>query len=175
MRAPAGLPGFLTAPLAAFLLTGCFQSDAPLIQPSQAVYPFKTISFQDQDGQKAALKREGDVYLYSEDAAPTATPHKPTPVLLYDLGEHSYLAQAEENGKAEYIFAKRDGDKVTFASLCKDVDPATLKALGIEKVGDEQNIFAECTVKDLNALVDLGKMPATWTKPTSTVQILSIE
>jgi hypothetical protein len=157
-------------------LPGCIKSEAPLVEASKAVFPFTSLKLEDSDGQKITVKRDGDVYLYSEEVAPLAVPHKPTPVLLYPVEDNLYVAQAvNEAGGVEYVFAKRNGETIVFLSLCEGIDPDILKNLNIERHGADGQPFVECDVKDLKSLVALGQLSNIWTKDTVTVKILSIE
>jgi hypothetical protein len=176
MRRRGDLIGLAAAALMALGLAGCFKSDAPFIAPSQAAYPFTTLRVADPEGQKSVIKREGDRYLYAEDPdKPDETQPNTTSLLLYAIEENFYLVQADDEGKSVYLFAKRDGDKLTFASLCEAADPKVLQQLGIERPKEDEILPADCKPKDLNSLIAIGRSPASWTKSTTTVTILSIE
>jgi hypothetical protein len=176
MRGRGHLIGLAAAALMAIGLTGCFKSDAPFITPAQAVYPFKTLRIADPEGQKSLIKRDGERYAYAEDPdKPGESQPNTTYLLIYAIEENFYLVQAEDEGKQVYLFAKRDGDKLNFASLCEAADPKVLQQVGIERPKEDEILPAECNVKDLNSLIAIGRSPASWTKSTTTVSILSIE
>jgi hypothetical protein len=175
MRRWGDLLGLAAAALITLGIGGCYKSDAPFIAPSQAVYPFTTLRFADQDGQKSIIRREGDHYLYAEEPDKPEVQPNTTSLLLYAIEDNFYLVQADDEGAQLYMFAKRDGDKITFASLCEAADPAVLKQLGIERPKEDEILPAECKVEDLTALIAIGRSPASWTKSTTTVTILSME
>ncbi len=157
-------------------LAGCFKSAAPLIDVAHAKYPFKTMSFKDEEGQVAVLKRQGDVYHLIEERSPLAVPHVPTPLLLYEIAENSYIMQeASESGEATYIFVRRDGDKAIVRPVCRGIGPGILQTLNIESREEGQSFVFDCYVKDLNALIGLAQFPTIWSDETKTLQILSIE
>jgi hypothetical protein len=158
-----------------FGLAGCFKSGTPLIAGADAVFPFQTLTMKTPDGQTGILKRTGDVYVYSEpDTQPGTEKHQS--VLLYQVGDNLYLAQnADEDGEATYILAKREGDKILARSDCRGLDADTLAQAGIEPPKRGSSILYECLATDLKSLVALAKSPAIWADHTTALQILSIE
>lgn len=156
-------------------LAGCFKSETPVIAKADAVFPFQTLTVKTPDGQTGILKRAGDVYVYSEpDAKPETEKHQS--VLLYKVGDNLYLAQnADEDGEATYVLAKREGDTILARSDCKGLGADTLAQAGIEPPERGSGIFYECRVTDLKSLVSLAKSPAIWADHTTALQIVSIE
>ncbi|MGF1620909.1 MAG: hypothetical protein ACFCUR_09870 [Rhodomicrobiaceae bacterium] len=156
-------------------LAGCFKSDSPLVAGTDAVFPFQTLTVKTPDGETGILKRVGDVYVYSEpDAQPETEKHQS--VLLYKVGDNLYLAQnADEDGEATYILAKRDGDTILARADCRGLDEDTLAQAGIEPPKRGSGLFYECRAADLKSLVALAKSPAIWADHTTALQILSIE
>ena len=156
-------------------LAGCFKSDAPLIAKADAVFPFQTLTVTTPDGQTGILKRVGDVYVYSEpDTQPETEKHQS--VLLHKVGDNLYVAQnADEDGEATYILAKRDGDTLLARSDCRGLGADTLAQAGMEPPEHGSGILYECRAADLNSLAALANSPAIWADHTTALQIVSIE
>jgi hypothetical protein len=158
-----------------FGLAGCFKSESPLIAGADAIFPFQTLTVKTPDGQTGILKRTGDVYVYSEpDAQPGTEKHQS--VLLYKVGDNLYIAQnADEDGEATYVLAKREDDTILARSDCKGLGTDTLAQSGIEPPERGSGIFYECRATDLKSLVALANSPAIWADHTTALQIVSIE
>ena len=161
----------MLAPLLVVLgLAGCFKSSTPLIDAAQAKYPFATLTLKNGEGEISVVKRDGDVYRFIEDGKPDDTA-----LLIRELGPDLYLVQiAAPNGTSDYLFARKQGSELIVRSDCKDLDPETLRAAGVEIHETGASIY-ECHFKDAAALVDLGKSPGIWANSTTTLTIVSIE
>jgi hypothetical protein len=163
----------LTLMVAIGLLAGCFRSDKPLIDKAQASFPFEELVVKTEEGETAILRRDGDVYAYIDPAKPDRPAEKT--ILLHLVAEHTYVVQeAGAKGRSIFLFARRSGDKITTGAVCRTIDDAVLKTLGIERESGGGD-FADCVAKDLNALVELAKTPDIWAKETKTLEIVSIK
>ncbi len=119
----------MLAPLLIVLgLAGCFKSGAPLIDAAHAKYPFAAITLKNEDGEISVVKRDGDVYRFIEDGKQDATA-----LLMQELGTDLYLVQvATPTGESNYLFARKQDSDLIVRSDCKGLDPAMLRANGIE-------------------------------------------
>jgi hypothetical protein len=159
--------------LAVGVLAGCFRSDKPLIDTGQAAFPFEELTVKTEDGETAILRKSAEGYVFTDPDKPDK-PGGP-PILLHKVAEHSYVAQeAGEDGRSLYLFARRDGDKITVRAICRALDEAMLTRLGIERENGGGEL-ADCIAKDLNSLTELAKMPELWTNETKTLEIVSIK
>ncbi len=160
---------FLLVPLI-LGLAGCFKSTAPLIDKSHASYPFQAITLE-IDNEVEIVKREGDVYRRIENNKPRGEP-----LLIYEIEDGLYIVQeGDQGGEATYLFAKRQDDKVVVRSDCRGMDADVLASLNVQARKDDKTVFFECRIKDLDALIGLGKSPAIWSGETQTLQIVSME
>ena len=151
-------------------LTGCFRSEAPLLDAANAKFPFVSMTLRNEDGQISVVKRDGDSYRFIEDGKPDAAA-----LMMQELGPDLYLVQvASPTHSSEYLFArKQDGDLIV-RSDCKGLDPDMLRGKGIEIQETGTSIY-ECNFKTLQSLVDLGTSPGIWANSTTTLKIVSIE
>jgi hypothetical protein len=151
-------------------LTGCFRSEALLMDAANAKFPFVTLTLKNEDGQTSLVKRDGDVYRFIEDGK-----QDDAALLIQELGANLYLVQlATPARNMEYLFArKQDGDLIV-RSDCKGLDPDMLRGKGIEILESGAAIY-ECNFKTLQSLVDLGTSPDIWANSTTTLKIVSIE
>jgi hypothetical protein len=160
----------LTPLLLVLSLTGCFKSGAPLLDATQAKYPFATISLRNEEGELSLVKRDGDVYRFIEEGK-----QDKAALLIHELGPDLYLVQvATPEGEAEYLFARKQESDLIVRSDCKGLDPAMLRGQGVEVQETSEN-FLECQFSTLQSLVDLGKSPGIWANSTTTLKIVSIE
>ena len=152
-------------------LAGCFKSAAPLIDASNAKFPFKTITMKSAEGDTEIVKRDGDVYKRIENDKPSDEP-----LLIYEIAEHLYIVQeSAKDGDVTYLFAKRDGDKIVVRGDCHGIASDTLKSLKFDVRDTANGMFLECYTEDLKALIALGQSPGIWSEGTQTLQILSLE
>jgi hypothetical protein len=165
-----------------FGLAGCIKSDAPLIDESKAQYPFRSMSVKDDNGQVLSIKRDGNVYRLLEEPGELSQGADKSEAsglayLVHDIGNQQYLVQETGDGqKANFGFAKRNGDKLVVRWTCEGLAADVLRKAGVQTVkpGPESD-EPDCRVKDLAALVTLSKSPGIWSKGTTTLEILAIE
>ncbi len=141
---------------ATLLLAGCFVSEAPLIGPGNAVYPFQSMVLYDASGDEedtATLARRGDVYvdLAGEDEGQ---------YMLAAIDDDLYLAQMrvqDDTGKVSWIYGivQFAGDEFFILSpLCRDAPEGALNSAGIGKGGDGNF----CTISSLDQLEALARI-----------------
>ncbi len=136
----------------ALILQGCFVSTDPILQPKDADYPFKTLTFE-AENKAVTLSRKGDVYRNEAD--------DDSPVYLFKKIEDGlYIGQAagkDKKGRAETLYALvriTPEDIELILPTCSDADEADLKAAGIEK---EDNWFIDqCKIKSLEQMKALA-------------------
>jgi hypothetical protein len=166
---PTGLLKVLAPLLLVLSLSGCFKSSTPLLDASNAQYPFTTLTLKNEDGQTSIVKRDGDVYRFIDDGKQDVTA-----LLIHELGPDLYLVQvAPPTGEADYLFAKKLNGDLVVRSDCQGLDPAMLRGKGVEI--EESGAIYECHFKDLNTLIELGKAPGLWESSTTTLNVISIE
>lgn len=170
MPTSSGVCKYLFSLILVLSLTGCFRSEAPLLDAANAKFPFVTLTLKNEDGQISQVKRDGDVYRFIEDGK-----QDDTQLLMKELGPSLYLVQLAATGQnSEYLFArKQDGDLIV-RSDCKGLDPEMLRAKGIE-IHETGAAIYECHFKTLQSLVDLGTSPDIWANSTTTLKIVSID
>jgi hypothetical protein len=151
-------------------LTGCFRSEAPLVDAANAKFPFVTLTLKNEDGQISQVKRDGDVYRFIEDGKQDGAG-----LLIQQLGADLYLVQlAAPTGNTEYLFARKQDSDLIIRTDCKGIDADMLRGKGIEIVESGEAIY-ECNFKTLQSLVELGTSPDIWANSTTTLKIVSIE
>jgi hypothetical protein len=159
------------APLVLVLgLTGCFRSEAPLMDAANAEFPFVSMTLKNEDGQLSQVKRDGDVYRFIEDGKQDGAG-----LQIKQLGPDLYLVQlSAPTRNTEYLFARKQEGDLIIRSDCKGLDPDVLRTKGIEIVESGAAIY-ECNFKTLQSLVDIGTSPDIWANSTTTLKIVSIE
>jgi hypothetical protein len=151
-------------------LAGCFRSATPLIELSQAKFPFETMTLKNPEGQLSTLRRYSDVYRLIENGELGQAA-----LLIAELAPDTYLVQSDsESAETEYLFARKQGDTLLVRADCKGVDPASLTRLGVEVRQSGETLY-DCHFKDLQSLTEIEKSPGFWDNSTTTLQIVSIE
>lgn len=151
-------------------LTGCFKSEAPLIDKASAKFPFQTISLT-IDGDTEVLTRDGDVYRRTENDKPSEAT-----LLIHEIAENLFIVQeSQPDSEATYLFAKKQGDTVVVRADCQGIGAETLERLNIVTPKADKPLFFDCKIKDLDALIGLGQSPDLWSGETKTLQIVSME
>ena len=89
-------------------VSGCFVSDAPLIGPDEASFPFERIVFEvdDRPGERQVLERDGDAYRLASPDSPDRT----ALLRLVAAGDGAWVAQMWPPPEAEekhipYLYA----------------------------------------------------------------------
>lgn len=111
------------APLA-FMLSGCFTSETPLIDAANASYPFQSLTILAEDGQDGTLVREGDHYVFAGEEDDGFD------IFFQDFGGGLYLMQFQsvaEDGTLQSLYAVVLLDPVArtvavFRSIVRDED-----------------------------------------------------
>jgi hypothetical protein len=87
-------------------LGGCYISSVPLITPSQAVFPYQTITYTVSGEAPAMLVRQGNAYV------PTDDKDKTTEMLFFPVSGPYYVVQVHDKSEAKngylYGFLKVD-------------------------------------------------------------------
>jgi len=117
-------------------LAGCFISEAPLIGPQDAAFPFETITYREPGSPiETTLTHEGDAYLVrSSDSSEIAQ------MRFRDLGDNLYLAQItgeDRNGKLSTLYGvvrlnRGDMTAATYMAVGRD----SLAQEGLRDCGD---------------------------------------
>ncbi|MGV8839287.1 MAG: hypothetical protein ACWA6X_03170 [Bauldia sp.] len=110
------------APLA--LLSGCFTSELPLIDGSNADYPFQSLTLRTEAGEEATLVREDDHYVFSGDL------DEGFDIYFDDFGGGLYLMRlgsVAEDGTLQSLYAvvlldRGAGTVAVYRSIVRDED-----------------------------------------------------
>ncbi len=150
--------------LCSTLLSGCYQSAAPLIAPDAADFPFgarlRYAAFEwnaDKgmwdDSEPGALAREGDHYLQTPDGS---APSDATPFRLKSIEGGYYIGQEEADSRYVYDLLKIDGDTIyEYAITCDDA-AKPLVAMGlVDKIEMEGVVGNICTVSNFDRLAQV--------------------
>ncbi len=137
----------------ALVLQGCFVSTEPVLQPKDADYPFKTLTFE-AENKAVTLSRKGDVYRNEED--------DDSPDYLFKKIKNGlYIGQAagkDKKGRPETLYALV---RITPENIelilptCSDAIEADLKAAGIEK--QDKWFIDQCKIESLEQMKSLEK------------------
>lgn len=108
----------------AVLLSGCFTSVTPLIDASNAAFPFTTLTIRDEGGTEATLARDGDHYIFTGEA------DEGFDIFFQDFGGGLYLVQFQsiaEDGTLQSLYAVVALDRAAqtisiYRSIVRDED-----------------------------------------------------
>ncbi len=142
--------------LATLLLGGCFVSQAPLIGPENAVYPFQSITLYDTSGDEGDTTtlalRDG---VYVDVAAVDEGQY-----LLVEFDTNLFLAQMRienDDNEVSWIYGivqLQDEEFFILAPVCGDAPQEMLDKVGIEK-DDDGDICAVSSLAQLDAMARL--------------------
>ncbi len=117
-------PGFLALFVAVFALSGCYTSDEPLISLKDADFPFQSLTYvQGDNSSEITLVRGDDGYRSEPD-------DDSGPVLLKEMAENTYLAQAVTGeGALLYAVITVSPDRKSFVASASMAGEADFEAV----------------------------------------------
>ena len=146
------------------LLSGCYQSAAPLIAPGAADFPWgarvRYTSFewnaamrQWEPAEPGVTSRDGDHYVQVVDGSP---PGDATPFTLKSIGGDFYIGQEEADSRYVYDLLKIEGDLVYEYAMSCDESARKYVAQGlIDDIKMEGLLGNTCTVSSFDKLAQV--------------------
>jgi hypothetical protein len=149
----------ITAILAA-LLSGCFESEQPLISAQNADYPFERdfhYVFYEwnkdaknwEPSETGTVKRDGDHYVQLPDVGNDSG----DPFLLKAIGDNFYIAQQPSKSSHIYDLVRINGNIIyQYGMSCTDADKRFAQQKLIDSIKTDSNGGNTCMVSSLDKL-----------------------